>query len=114
MRKAAVPEEQIADALRQAESGTAVRDVCRKLGISEQPCSRWKRTFAGMDVAELLRLRHLEDETRWLKQLVADLTRDRHRLQEVIRKQLSSRLSRSPWWTACASALRGVNGGRAG
>ncbi len=56
--------------------------------MSEQTFYRWKRKFAGMGVAEFRRLRQLEDENRRLKQLVADLTLDRHMLQEVIRKKL--------------------------
>ena len=88
VRKSTFTEEQIAYALRQAESGTPVLEVCRKLGISEQTFYRWKRKFAGMGVAELRRLRQLEEENRQLKQLVADLTLDRHMLQEVIRKKL--------------------------
>ncbi len=88
MRKTAFTEEQVAHALRQAESGTPVAEVCRKLGISEQTFYRWKKKFAGMGVAELRRLRQLEDENRQLKQLVADLTLDKHMLQEVLRKKL--------------------------
>ena len=72
----------------EAESGTPVLEVCRKLGVSEHTFYRWKRKFAGMDIAELRRLRQLEEENRRLKQLVADLTLDRHTLQEVIRKKL--------------------------
>jgi len=86
MRKTAFTGEQVAYALRQAESGTPVADICRKLGISEQTLCRWKKKFAGMGVAELRRLRQLEDENRQLKQLVADLTLDKHMLQEVLRK----------------------------
>jgi len=48
MRKSRFTDEQIAYALRQAEAGTPVSDVCRKLGISEQTFYRWKRKFAGM------------------------------------------------------------------
>jgi putative transposase len=81
-------EEQIVYALRQAEAGTPVVEVCRKLGVTEQTFYRWKRKFAGLGIAELRRLRQLEDENRRLKQLVADLTLDRHMLQEVIRKKL--------------------------
>lgn len=88
MRKTAFTEEQVAYALRQAESGTPVAEICRKLGISEQTFYRWKKKFAGMGVAELRRLRQLEDENRQLKQLVADLTLDKHMLQEVLRKKL--------------------------
>ena len=88
MKKTAFSEEQIAYALRQAEAGTPVVEVCRKLGVTEQTFYRWKRKFAGMGVAELRRLRLLEEENRKLKQLVADLTLDKHMLQEVIRKKL--------------------------
>jgi len=80
--------EQIAFALRQAEGGAPVGEVCRKMGISENPFYRWKRKYAGMGVAELRRLRQLEEENRRLKQLVADLALDKVMLQDVIRKKL--------------------------
>ena len=88
MPKKTFSEEQIFHALRQAEAGTPVVEVCRKLGATEQTFYRWKRKFAGLGIAELRRLRELEDENRRLKQLVADLTLDKHMLQEVIRKKL--------------------------
>lgn len=87
MPKKGFTEEQIIYALRQAEAGTPVLEVCRKLGITEQTFYRWKKKFAGLGVAELRRLRQLEDENRQLKQLVADLTLDKHMLQEVLRKK---------------------------
>ncbi len=80
--------QQIIYALRQAEQGTTAAEVCRRLGISEQTFYRWKKRFAGLGVAELHRLRQLEEENRKLKQLVADLSLDKHMLQEVIRKKL--------------------------
>jgi putative transposase len=49
---------------------------------------RWKKKFAGMGVAEIRRLKQLEDENRRLKQLVADLTLDKQMLQEVLSKKL--------------------------
>jgi putative transposase len=79
--------EQIIYTLRQAEGGTSVAEVCRKTGITEQTYYRWKKKFAGMGVAELARLRQLEDENSKLKSLVADLTLDKHMLQEVLRKK---------------------------
>ena len=79
--------EQIIYTLRQVEGGTSVAEVCRKTGITEQTFYRWKRKFVGMGVAELARLRQLEDENKKLKSLVADLTLDKHMLQEVLRKK---------------------------
>ncbi len=63
-------------------------EVCRKMGVSEQTFYRWKKKYPGMGVAELRRLRQLEEEYRRLKQLVADLSLDKTMLQEVIRKKL--------------------------
>jgi putative transposase len=77
-------EEQIAFALRQAESGTPVAEIIRRLGVSEQTFYRWKKQFAGLGVAELRRLRTLEEENRKLKQLVADLSLDKKMLQDVL------------------------------
>ena len=88
MKKGRFTEEQIAFALRQAETGTPVAEVIRKLGISEQTFYRWKKQYAGMGVAELRRLKQLEEENRKLKQLVADLSLDKVMLQDVIRSKL--------------------------
>lgn len=88
MRRTRFTEEQITAALRQAEAGTPVREVIRKLGVSEQSFYRWKRKYEGMGVAELRRLRQLEEENRKLKSLVAELSLDKRILQDVIEKKL--------------------------
>ena len=88
MKKGRFTEEQIAFALRQAEAGTPVAEVIRKMGISEQTFYRWKKQYAGMGVAEVRRLKQLEEENRKLKQLVADLSLDKVMLQDVIRSKL--------------------------
>jgi len=36
MRKSRCTEDQIAHALRQAESGTPIVEICRQMGVSEQ------------------------------------------------------------------------------
>jgi len=90
MGKKHFTEEQIALALRQAESGTSVAEVIRKLGISEQTFYRWKKRFAGLGIAELRRLRTLEEENRKLKQLVADLSLDKKMLQDMLSKNLEA------------------------
>jgi putative transposase len=78
MKRSRFTEEQIAFALRQAEGGVPIREVCRRMGVSEQTFFRWKKKFAGMGVAEVRRL----------KQLVADLSLDRQILQDALKGKL--------------------------
>jgi putative transposase len=85
MKQSKFTEEQIAYALRQVESGAPVADVCRQVGVSEATFYLWKKKFAHLGVSELRRLRQLEDENRRLKELVADLTLDKHMLSEALR-----------------------------
>jgi putative transposase len=86
MKRKRYTDEQIAFALRQAESGTAVAEICRKLGVSEPTFYRWKKQFAGMGTVEIRRLKQLEEEKAKLKRLVADLSLDKTMLQDVLRK----------------------------
>ena len=86
MKRSKFSEEQVAYALRQAESGTPVGDVCRQLGVSEATFYTWKKKYAHVGVSELRRLRQLEDENARLKRVVADLTLDKHMLSEALRK----------------------------
>jgi len=74
-------EAQIVFALRQAESGTPIAEIIRKMEISEVTFYRWKKKYVGMGVSELRRLKQLDDENRRLKRLVADLTLDKQMLQ---------------------------------
>ena len=87
MKRKRCTDEQVAFALRQAESGTAVGETCRRMGVSEPTFHRWKKQFAGMGVAEIRRLKRLEEETTKLKRLVADLTLDKTMLQDVRRRK---------------------------
>jgi len=88
MKKPRFTEQQIAHALRQAEQGTPATEVSRKRGVSEATFYAWKKRYVGMGVAELRRVRQLEDENRRLKQVVADLTLDKQMLQEVLQKKV--------------------------
>ena len=88
MKKKRYTEEQIAFALRQAESGVPVKEVIRKMEITEQTFYRWNKVYAGMGVGEVRRLKQLEEENRRLKQLVADLTLNKTMLQDVLSKKL--------------------------
>jgi putative transposase len=88
MKKSKFTDQQIAFALKQAETGTPVEEVCRKLGVSQQTFYRWKKKFAGLGVEELRRLKQLEEENKRLKSLVADLSLDKQILQDVLSKKL--------------------------
>jgi putative transposase len=88
MKKSRYTDKQIAFALRQAETGTPVKEVIRKMGISEQTFYRWKKLYGGLGPSEVRRLKQLEEENRRLKQMVADLSLDKHMLQDVISRKL--------------------------
>ena len=86
MRKSNYTEEQIAFALKQAELGTPVGEVCRKLGVTEQTFYRWKKKYGGMMPSDMKRLKQLEEENAKFKKLVADLSLDKAMLQDVLSK----------------------------
>ena len=88
MKRSKFTEDQVAYALRQAESGTPVADVCRQLGVSEATFYQWRKKYAHLGVSELRRLRQLEEENARLKRVVADLTLDKHMLSEALRKKV--------------------------
>ena len=87
MKKSKFSQEQIATALRHVDAGAPVLEVTRKLGISEATYYVWRKRYGQMAIAEIRRLRQLEDENNRLKQLVANLTLDKVILQEVLGKK---------------------------
>jgi putative transposase len=88
MPKKGHSEEQILRALRQAEAGTRVSEICREHGISDATFYIWKKKYSGLGLSELRELRQLREENGKLKRLVADLSLDRHILQEIVQKKL--------------------------
>jgi putative transposase len=88
MGKRGHSEEEILRVLREAESGDTVVEICRKHGISQQTFYLWKKKYAGLGLNELRELRQLREENGKLKRLVADLSLDRHILQEIVAKKL--------------------------
>jgi putative transposase len=88
MAKRGHSEEEILRVLREAESGDTVVEICRKHGISQQSFYLWKKKYAGLGLSELRELRQLREENGKLKRLVADLSLDRHILQEIVAKKL--------------------------
>ena len=87
MKKSRFSEAQILGILRQQGQGQTVAQICREHAVSEPTFYQWKSKYAGMEVSELQRLKHLEDENRRLKQLVAELSLENQAVKEVLQKK---------------------------
>lgn len=87
MKKSQFSEEQIIGALKDAEAGMTVGEVCRKVGVSAHTFYKWKRRYSGLSVSEAKRMRELEAENAKLKRLVADQALDILALKEVVSKK---------------------------
>lgn len=90
MRTSKYSPEQISPALKQVESCTAILDTCRKLEITEQTFYWCKKQSGDLSTSKITELRHLREENRNLKQLVADLSLDKTILHEAIKKSVTS------------------------
>jgi putative transposase len=88
MKQSKFTEEQLLFALKQAAAGQPVGDVCRQMGVSEATFYVWKKRYGNLGLLEVRELHQLLDENARLKRLVADLTLDRHILQEVVKKKI--------------------------
>ncbi len=79
--------EEIIHKLREADvllgQGQTVGQVCKQLGVTDQTYYRWRKTYGGMKVDQVKRLKALETENARLKRAVADLTVDKLILKEV-------------------------------
>ena len=84
MKKSRFTDSQIIDALKRAEAGLAVPELCRELGISAATFYKWRAKFGGMQVSEARRLRELEAENAKLKHLLAEAHLDLHALKSVL------------------------------
>lgn len=88
MRKSRFTEEQKVAAIKEAEAGANVRELCRRLGVSRETLYAWKRKYGGMEVSDAKRLRQLEDENRQLKRIVADQALNLQALKDVLGNKL--------------------------
>jgi putative transposase len=88
MKKSRFTEEQIIRAIHEHDGGKKAEDICRDLGVSQGSFYAWKKQYAGLGIAELRELRQLREENARLKTVVADLTLDRHILQEALSKKV--------------------------
>lgn len=87
MKRSRFTEEQIIAVLREAESGTPVKDLCRRAGISTVTFHKWKSKFEGMEISEMRRLRLQEEENGRLKKIVAQQALDIDALKAVVSKK---------------------------
>ena len=72
MKESRFTDSQIIAALKRAEVGTPVPDLCRELGISSATFYKWRSKFGGMDASLLSQMRELQEENRRLKKMYAD------------------------------------------
>lgn len=80
--------EQIIKILDQAARGEqTIAAVCRDHGIAENTFYRWRKTYAGMSVPEVQRLKELEQENGRLKRLLAERMLENDLLKELLKKK---------------------------
>ena len=88
MKKSRFTDEQIVFALKQAETGTRIDEICRKMGICDATSYKWRKKYGGLGPSELRKFEQLKDENSKLKRIVADLSLDKAMLQEILSKKL--------------------------
>jgi len=80
-------EAQIHKILKEAEAGTAVKELCQKYGMTEQTFYKWKVIYSGMELSDMKKLRSLENENSKLKRIIADQALEMHAMKMVIEKK---------------------------
>jgi len=69
MKKSKFTDSQIMEALKRAEAGLAVPELCRELGISSATFYKWRSKYGGMDASMMSRMKELEAENARLRKM---------------------------------------------
>ncbi len=83
MKKKRYSEEQIIGILKENEAGISVEQLARKHDVAAGTIYRWRNQYGGMDVSKLKKMKAQEEENRYLKRLVADLSLDNQMLKDI-------------------------------
>lgn len=85
MKKSRFTEHQIVAILHEAEAGVAIKDLCRKHGISSATYYQWRSKYGGLPASDL---KELEHELAQYKRMYAELAHENYALKDVIAKKL--------------------------
>ena len=88
MRRSKFSPDQIARILKEFDNGKSVEEISREHGVSTATFYKWRSKYAGMNSAELKKLKQLEEENAKLKQMYATLALDHQMAKEIIEKKL--------------------------
>lgn len=81
-------ESQIVAAIKKQESGVAVKDISRELGISDATFYNWKAKYGGMEASDVAKLKELEKENAELKKMFAEMSLENRAMKNLIEKKL--------------------------
>ena len=88
MKRSRFSETQIVAILKEADAGVAVKEICRKHGISDATYYNWKSKYGGMDASDLKRMKELETELSQFKRMYTELARENDAMRSLIAKKL--------------------------
>jgi putative transposase len=87
MKRSKFTDSQIMDALKRVDTGLAVPEVCRELGISTATFYKWRAKYGGMDTSMMARMKELEAENARLKKMYIEEKLKAEILNEAITKK---------------------------